>query len=83
MYLSSSAPLGKVSAATLASALAALIMWALRRYAGMDSEGVAVIGSFIVVLVTFLAGYFTPLTHTEVNAIVQSPSAPVQEASKP
>lgn len=83
MTLTSAAPLGKVTISTLATALAALLFWALRHFAGMDSEGATVISSFAMVLVTFLGGYLTPLSKEEVKSIVNSPSAPVQEASKP
>lgn len=83
MTLSSATPLNKVSISTLATALAALLFWALRRYAGMDSEGATVISSFAMVLVTFLAGYLTPLSKSEVVAIVNAPDAPVQTASQP
>lgn len=78
MNLPSLKPLNKVSAATLATALAALVLWALRRYAGMDTEGATVISSFVMVLVTFVAGYLTPLSETEVTQIVQADDAPVQ-----
>jgi len=78
MTLTSKWPLNKVSAATLATALAALVLWALRRYAGMDTEGATVISSFVMVLFTFLAGYLTPLSEDEVDQIVQAPDAPVQ-----
>jgi uncharacterized membrane protein YjjB (DUF3815 family) len=78
MNLPSLAPLNKVSVATLATALAALVLWALRHYAGMDTEGATVISSFVMVLATFLGGYLTPLSEAEVDQIVQSPAAPVQ-----
>lgn len=80
MNLPSLKPLNKVSVATLATALAALLMWSLRRYAGMDTEGATVISSFVMVLVTFVAGYLTPLSEAEVVQIVQAPDAPLQVA---
>jgi len=79
MTLTSKWPLNKVSAATLAAALGALLLWALRRYAGMDAEGATVISSFAMVLLTFLAGYLTPLSEAEVDQIVQAPDAPTQK----
>lgn len=80
MYLSSNAPLNKISYGTIAGLLAALIFWALKKYAGvsLDAEGTALITSLVSVLVAGLAGYLTPLSKGEVSAIVQSPDAPVQ-----
>lgn len=61
-------PLNKISYGTTAGILAALALWALRRYAGieLDAEGAGLITTLVAVGVTGLVGYLTPLAPGEV-----------------
>lgn len=83
MNLPSLKPLNKVSVATIAGLVTALILWALKKYAGaeLDLEGSTLITSLVSVLASSLAGYRTPLSDAEVVQIVQAPDAPLQVAS--
>jgi len=69
-----------VSFGTIAGILTALILYALRKYGGveLDAEGNALITSLVAVLVTSATAYLTPLAQAEVVQIVQAPDAPLQ-----
>ncbi len=62
--------LDKVQNAAIASALAAILLWALEQYAGVVMP--PLVQGAIVTLLTFAAGYMTSLKAHEIEPITTS-----------